>query len=167
MKNIFKSHIRIPLNVKIYKSKNLLFLKGPKGSACINISFLEKKTLIIKSKKIIYSSFLRLFQKQLLGVCLNFVIRLTFVGVGFRIEAISQDFIKLKLGFSHLVFIKIPSYINIFMPKKTLLVIKCVDDQLLKEFCSKLFSLKSPDAYKGKGILFKNQILTLKEGKKK
>ena len=74
---------------------------------------------------------------------------------------------RLKLGFSHLVFIKIPNYINIFMPKKTLLVIKCIDDQLLKEFCSKLFSLKSPDAYKGKGILFKSQKLTLKEGKKK
>jgi ribosomal protein L6P/L9E len=42
-----------------------------------------------------------------------------------------------------------------------------VDDQHLKEFCAKICSFKSPDSYKGKGILYKNQIITLKEGKKK
>jgi large subunit ribosomal protein L6 len=167
MKNIFKTNIKIPSNVKLYVKENILFLKGPQGLICLNVSFLKKNFLTKNKKKIVYSSFFRLFQKQLLGVCLKFVVRLTFVGTGFRIEEVSNGFIKLKLGFSHLVFVRIPDYINIFMPKKTLLVIESIDDQLLKEFCSQLILLKSPDAYKGKGILFKNQILTLKEGKKK
>lgn len=166
MKNIFKTTL-IPSNVKIYVKDNLLFLKGPKGSSCLNIAFLNKKNLTSTTKKLLYSSFFRLFQKRLLGVCLKFVARLTFVGIGFRIESVENGFIKLKLGFSHLVFVPIPSYINAFVPKKTILVLECIDDQLLKEFCSKIKLLKSPDAYKGKGILYKNQTLVLKEGKKK
>lgn len=166
MKNIFKTTL-IPSNVKIYVKDNLLFLKGPKGSSCLNITFLNKKNLTSSTKKLLYSSFFRLFQKRLLGVCLKFVARLTFVGIGFRIESVENGFIKLKLGFSHLVFVPIPSHINAFVPQKTTLVLECVDDQLLKEFCSKIKRLKSPDAYKGKGILYKNQTLVLKEGKKK
>jgi large subunit ribosomal protein L6 len=166
MKNIFKTTF-IPSNVKIFIKYNLLFIKGPKGSSCLNISFLKKKNLTLGTKKLLYSSFFRLFQKRLLGVCLKFVARLTFVGIGFRIESIDNGFIKLKLGFSHLVFVRVPPYINIFVPKKTTLILECIDDQLLNEFCSKIKILKSPDTYKGKGILYKNQTLILKEGKKK
>lgn len=167
MKNIFKITPYIPSNVKFFFKEDLLFIKGPKGSSCLDISFMKKKNLNPTTKKLIYSSFFRLFQKRLLGVCLNFVTSLTFVGIGFRIESIEKGFIKLKLGFSHLVFVRIPPYINVFTLKKTILVLECVDDQLLNEFCSKIKLLKSPDAYKGKGILSKNQILVLKEGKKK
>jgi large subunit ribosomal protein L6 len=167
MKNIFKTNIVIPTNVKLFIKDQFLFVKGPQGSTCLDISFLKKNQLGVKSKKILYSSFIRLFQKHLLGVCLKFVARLTFVGVGFRIESIENGFIKLKLGFSHLIFVRIPEYIVVNAPKKTSLVIECIDDHLLKEFCAKLYLLKSPDIYKGKGILYKNQTLILKEGKKK
>jgi len=167
MKNIFKITPYIPLNVKLYIKEQLLFLKGPKGSSCLDISFLKKNNLQPKTKKLLYSSFFRLFQKRLLGVCLKFVARLTFVGIGFRVEAVENGFIKLKLGFSHLIFVRIPVYISVFVPKKTILVLECVDDQLLNEFCAKIKLFKMPDAYKGKGILYKNQTLVLKEGKKK
>lgn len=167
MKNIFKITPFIPSNVALFCKDNLLFIKGPKGSSCLDISFMKKKNLTLKTQKVLYSSFFRLFQKRLLGVCLNFVTSLTFVGIGFRVESVENGFIKLKLGFSHLVFVRVPSYINVFTPKKTILVLECVDDQLLNEFCSKIKLLKSPDAYKGKGILSKNQTLVLKEGKKK
>jgi len=71
------------------------------------------------------------------------------------------------LGYSHFVFIKIPQHISVFAPKKTLLVLKSIDKQLLKEFCARIYSFKKPDSYKGKGILYKNQIIFLKKGKKK
>lgn len=167
MKNIFKTTPFIPSNITFFFKGNLFFIKGPKGSSCLDISFMTEKKLPAKTKKIFYSSFFRLFQKRLLGVCLKFVTSITFVGIGFRIESIENGFIKLKLGFSHLIFVRIPPYINVFIPQKTILVLDCIDDQLLNEFCSKIKLLKSPDAYKGKGILSKNQVLILKEGKKK
>lgn len=167
MKNIFKITPFIPSNVKFFVKETELFIRGPKGSLCLDISFLSKKNLPMGTKKLLYSSFFRLFQKSLLGVCLKFVARLTFVGIGFRVEAVENGFIKLKLGFSHLVFVRIPPHINVFAPKKTVLVLECVDEQLLNEFCSKIKLFKIPDSYKGKGILYKNQTIILKEGKKK
>jgi large subunit ribosomal protein L6 len=167
MKNIIKTNVIIPSKVTFFIKDHFLFLKGPQGSTCLDISFLYKKQLTNKAKKALYPSFIRLLQKQLLGICLKFVVRLTFVGVGLRIESVDNGFIKLKLGFSHLVFVRIPAYINVFTLKKTFLVVECIDNHLLKEFCSKLYLLKSPEIYKGKGILYKNQTLTLKEGKKK
>jgi large subunit ribosomal protein L6 len=167
MKNIFKTHINIPSNVKLIKNQNNLFVNGPQGSVCLNISFLEQPNLSPAVKKIKYSSFFRLFQKALVGVGINFVVRLTFVGVGFRIESIEKNFMLLKLGFSHLVYIRIPEHIKVFTTKKTFLILECIDEQLLKEFSSKICSYKKPDVYKGKGILYKNQSIILKEGKKK
>jgi large subunit ribosomal protein L6 len=161
MKNIFKTKILIPSDVQLFIKKNILYVKGSKGTIALDINFFNNK------KDLFYSSFFRLFQKAIVGVSLAFVVRLLFVGVGFRVESLDKDFIKLKLGFSHFVSIKIPKNVEVFSPKKTLLVLKSVNNQILKEFCSKITSFKSPDAYKGKGILYKNQVVLLKEGKKK
>jgi len=166
-KNIFKTCLKIPAVVKFQLKQNLLFLKGSGGYLCLDISFLTSKTLSLINKRMKFSSFFRLLQKSVVGVSLSFVIRLTFVGVGFRVESIKNNFIKLKLGFSHFVFIKIPFYVEVFVPQKTSLVLKSLDEQLLKEFCSKICFFRVPDVYKGKGILYKNETLILKEGKKK
>jgi ribosomal protein L6P/L9E len=166
-KNIFKTSLKIPTVVKFLVKKNLLFLKGSEGSTCLSISFFASKKVNLINKRIKFSSFFRLFQKSVVGVSLSFVLRLTFVGVGFRVESIENNFIKLKLGFSHFIFIRIPLYVEVFAPQKTSLVLKSFDEQLLKEFCSKICFFRAPDVYKGKGILYKNEILILKEGKKK
>jgi large subunit ribosomal protein L6 len=158
MKNIFKIKILIPSDVSLYLKNNILFIKGSKGIISLNITFLQKKN---------YFSFFRLFQKAIIGVSLSFVVQLLFKGVGFRVESLNKNFIKLKLGFSHFINVKIPKNIIVFSPKKTLLVLKSYNEQYLKEFCQKIVSLKYPDSFKGKGILYKNQIIFLKEGKKK
>lgn len=166
-KNIFKVSLKIPSSLRLQLKHHLLFLKGPLGSVCIDVSFLICKALSSSKKKEKFSSFFRQFQKAAIGVALGFVIRLAFVGVGFRVDSIENNFVKLKLGFSHFIFVKIPSYVNVSAPQKTTLVLKSFDEQLLKEFCSTICFFRVPDAYKGKGILYKNRILTLKEGKKK
>jgi len=167
MKNTFKTKIQIPPNIKLTLNKNILSVTGRFGVIYLNIGFITTKYHSFIKLKQQYATFFRSFQKAIVGVNLGFVTRLTFVGVGFRVESIEKNFIKLKLGFSHFVFIKIPFYIKVCAPKKTLLVLKSVDKQLLKEFSSKIRSFKLPDIYRGKGILYKNQILRLKEGKKK
>jgi len=167
MKNIFKTNLKIPSNIKLSLNKKILSVEGPQGCVFLNTSFLSQQNLSPLRKKALYSSFFRSFQKALIGVNFAFVVRLAFVGVGFRVESIENRILKLKLGFSHFIYINVPFYITIFSPKKTLLVLKSFDQQLLKEFSSKICSFKIPDAYKGKGIIYKNQILKLKEGKKK
>ena len=166
-KNIFKTSFKVPTTVKFQIRQNLLFLKGSEGSICLDISFLNDKTLNPINKRMKFSSFFRHLQKSVVGASLGFVVRLVFVGVGFRVDSVQKNFIKLRLGFSHSVFIKTPSYIEVFAPQKTSLVLSSFDEQLLKEFSSKVCSFRVPDVYKGKGILYKNQTLILKEGKKK
>lgn len=166
MKNIFKINIIVPSEVNLCSKERYLFITGPLGSICLDISFLSPPISLLTDKTSQHSSFFRLFQKALIGIHLGFVTRLVFVGVDFTIESIGKDFLKLKLGFSHFVFVKIPSHINVVSPKKSLLVLKSIDEQLLKEFCSKICSFKAPNIYKGKGVLYKNQVLVLKETKK-
>jgi len=166
-KNIFKTSFKIPNTIRPQIKQNLLFLKGSEGSVCLDISFLNVKTLNSINKKIKFSSFFRHLHKSVVGTSLGFVVRLVFVGVGFRVDSIKKNFIKLKLGFSHSIFIRTPSYIEAFAPQKTSLILSSFDEQFLKEFSSKVCSFRVPDIYKGKGILYKNQTLILKEGKKK
>jgi large subunit ribosomal protein L6 len=167
MKNILKTNIRIPCNVKLFVKGSTLFLEGSQGFCCISISSLQSQNLIPVNKKANLSTFFRSLQKVLSGICLGFIVRLAFVGVGFRVESIKSGFLKLKLGYSHFVYIKIPVFVDVFTVKKTLLILKCTNEHLLKEFCARIRLSRLPDVYKGKGILYKNQNLTLKEGKKK
>jgi large subunit ribosomal protein L6 len=163
MKNIFKVKINPTQNFTLFLKKNKLFVKGNLGTSCLDVSFLNNPNLNISS----HSSFFRLFQKSIIGVSLGFVNSLSFSGVGFRLESLNDKFMKLKLGFSHFIILAIPPYIQVSSLKKTQIILKCLDEQLLNEFCSKIISFKYPDVYKGKGILYKNQVLFLKEGKKK
>ena len=167
MKNLANQSLKIPKNISILSNPNVLCIQGLEGKLCLDITFFRDQNVTDIKRKQKTGSFLSLFQKTLMGVDLSFVTRLAFIGVGFRVESTEKNLIKLKLGFSHFVFIKIPSQVKVFSPKKTLLVLKSLDDQLLKQFCVKICSFKLPDTYKGKGVIFKNQILILKEGKKK
>jgi len=153
MKNIFKTNIKLSSNIKLYINKHLLTIKGAHGSLSLTNPLIQQKHLSILQKKMLYPLFFRTFQKAIIGVSLGFVSRLIFVGVGFRVESIEKNYLKLKLGFSHFIFIKIPLYITVFSPKKTRIIVKSIDAQLLKEFCSKICSFKFPNVYKGKGIL--------------
>jgi ribosomal protein L6P/L9E len=168
MKNIFKTNVNLPVDTTITKINQTICLQNLQGRVFLNLLPMTKNSGLLICKKGNYNStFFRLLQKAIIGVNLAFVIRLLFVGVGFRVESIEKNVIKLKLGFSHFVYIKIPSFIKIFVPKKTRLIVKSCNHQILKEFSAKICSFKFPDVYKGKGILIKNQKLTLKEGKKK
>ena len=162
-----KTNFKIPTNIKLRMNGNILAVGGRYGCLFLNMTFFIIKNLSFLKKKQLSSTFFRFLKHARIGVNLGFASRLTFVGVGFRVESIEKNFIKLKLGFSHFVFIKIPPHIKVFSPKKTFLVLRSVDKQLLKEFSCKVCSFKMPDIYKGKGILYKNQKLQLKAGKKK
>jgi large subunit ribosomal protein L6 len=95
----------------------------------------------------------------------NFI--LLFVGVGYRIESLTDKIITLKLGYSHLVTIKIPASIKAYSPKKSSLILKSFDSQKLNLFTARIRSYRFPDVYKGKGILLKNEKIRLKSGKNK
>ena len=115
MKNILKTQLQLPANLRFFVKNNTLIIKGSEGSFTLrNIDSLKQnKTL-----------FYRLIQKGVVGVNFGYINRLTFVGVGYRVESLTDNVITLKLGYSHLISIKIPTSIKAYSPKKSTLILQ-------------------------------------------
>jgi len=158
MKNILKTQLQLPAKLRFFVKNNTLTIKGSEGSFILqNIDSLRRnKTL-----------FYRLIQQAIVGINFGYINRLSFVGVGYRVESLSDKEITLKLGYSHLISVKIPSSIKVYSPKKSTLILKSFDLQKLNLFTARIRSHRFPDVYKGKGILFKNETIRLKSGKNK
>nr|YP_001315131.1 ribosomal protein L6 [Chlorokybus atmophyticus]ABO15113.1 ribosomal protein L6 [Chlorokybus atmophyticus] len=78
-----------------------------------------------------------------------------------------QSILALKLGFSHDIKVVLPSSVGAFCPKPTQICLYGIDFNEITQFAAKIRNIKPPEVYKGKGIRFKDEIVTLKEGKKK
>ena len=94
--------------------------------------------------------------------------RLLLKGLGLKVLSISRTFISFKLGFSHLIKIKIPFGLKIKIYKqKTNQKINIIgnDKTIVGNFASFIKYLRKADSYKGKGIKYKNEFLKLKKVK--
>ena len=100
------------------------------------------------------------------GVSRGFEKKLTLVGVGFRAQAAGQK-LNLQIGFSHPVAKEMPAGIKVECPTQTEIVIKGADRQVVGQIASEVRALRPPEPYKGKGIRYTGEKITLKETKKK
>jgi hypothetical protein len=74
--------------------------------------------------------------------------------------------VDFKLGFSHMLKLKINSEIGIFI-KKNLFYFQSINKENLGNLLNRIKNLKYPDSYRGKGIWYKNEKLKMKLVKKK
>ena len=100
------------------------------------------------------------------GVAQGFEKRLTLVGVGFRAQAAGQK-LNLQIGFSHPVAKDMPAGIKVECPTQTEVVIKGSDRQVVGQIAAEVRAIRPPEPYKGKGIRYTGEKITLKETKKK
>ena len=100
------------------------------------------------------------------GVTKGFEKRLTLVGVGYRAQAQGQS-LNLSLGFSHPVVHKMPEGIKVETPTQTEILIKGVDRQRVGQVAAEVRAYREPEPYKGKGVRYADEIVVLKETKKK
>ena len=75
--------------------------------------------------------------------------------------------LNLTLGFSHPVNFPIPAGISIETPSQTEIVIKGTDRQKVGQTAAEIRNIRPPEPYKGKGVRYAGEQITLKEGKKK
>lgn len=129
-----------------------------------NMSYIEKK-----KKRIIQGTTYSLLKQLLIETISVIYKKLQFVGVGYRlvsVESFENQLILLRLGFSHLFYFRIPKKFQMFYKKRTKLFIFGNSYQLVSQIVSDIRLLKKPEPYKGKGILYENEKISLKEGKK-
>lgn len=100
------------------------------------------------------------------GVSKGFEKKLNLVGVGFRAQAQGQK-LNLQIGFSHPVVKDMPAGIKVECPSQTEILIKGADRQVVGQIAAEVRAFRPPEPYKGKGIRYSDEKVSLKETKKK
>lgn len=100
------------------------------------------------------------------GVSTGFERKLTLVGVGYRAQA-KGKVLSLSLGFSHPTDFNVPEGVVVETPTQTEIVIKGANKELVGLVAAKIRSIRGPEPYKGKGVRYSDEVIELKETKKK
>lgn len=130
----------------------------------LNISNNEKKKL-----KAIQGTQVNLLKQMLLDISFSSCKKLNLVGVGFRVAILKTAGLTLlhfKLGYSHHVYFKIPKNLKIFCLKANKLFILGDSHFFVTQVAALVRSFKTPEPYKGKGIVYTTEKIIFKEGKK-
>jgi large subunit ribosomal protein L6 len=112
-----------------------------------------------------------LLKSSFIGISRFFKLELWLKGVGFKSRVFlsglsNHKFLKLSLGFSHILLIKLPKTCDVFLVGKKKIYFKGTSLQDLTQLVSYVQNFKLPDPYKGKGLNYKYKVKKLKQGKK-
>lgn len=193
MSNLAKLSIKIPKGIVIKKIKDLLIVKGPLGQKelffkteiCmfqLHSNILEspsnffyvspwllpqfKKEKFRLNPEALQGTATALIKQTFVGLRSGFRIQLKLVGVGYKVKTELGFILTFKLGYSHVVSIIIPVGLKVTCLKKSVISIFGSDKQQVNNFAAIIRSYKKPEPYKGKGILYQNEKIILKEGKR-
>jgi large subunit ribosomal protein L6 len=100
------------------------------------------------------------------GVTKGYEKKLELVGVGYR-AAVQAKNLTLTLGYSHLINYAIPDGISIETPSQTEIIVKGIDRQRVGQTAAEIRGFRPPEPYKGKGVKYSDETISLKEAKKK
>lgn len=177
MSRVAKNPIQITAGVQVNISGNQVTINGPLGSLTQSIfdgitvknldGYLVIESVIDSRQAHAMSGTTRaLLFNMVTGVTKGFEKKLTLVGVGYRAQA-QGDKVNLTLGFSHPVEHMMPLGIKVETPTQTEILIKGMDKQVVGQVAADIRSYRKPEPYKGKGVRYANEIVALKETKKK
>jgi large subunit ribosomal protein L6 len=108
----------------------------------------------------------QLVNNMVTGVTKGFEKKLTLVGVGYKAAAQGSK-LNLAVGYSHPVNIDMPEGIKVETPAPTEILIKGADRQRVGQVAAEIRAVRPPEPYKGKGIRYSDEKITIKETKKK
>ena len=185
MSRIGKLPISIPAGVTVNfdEKTNVVTVKGPKGELSqyvdpsikmeiadghITFSVDENSPVDIKQKQSFHGLYRSLVNNMVVGVSEGYQKVLELVGVGYRVSN-QGNLIEFSLGYTHPIFMELPKEIKVESKSERnqnpILTLESCDKQLLGLICAKIRSFRKPEPYKGKGILFKGEVIRRKSGK--
>ncbi|SEG19589.1 50S ribosomal protein L6 [Thauera chlorobenzoica] len=177
MSRVAKNPVVIPQGVEISISASEVAVKGPLGSliqplsAAVSVER-EGDALVCKARdgvpnaRAMSGTVRALLNNMVTGVSKGFERKLTLVGVGYRAQA-QGDKLNLSLGFSHPVVHQMPAGVKVETPTQTEVVIKGIDKQQVGQVAAEVRAYRAPEPYKGKGVRYSDEVVVLKETKKK
>jgi large subunit ribosomal protein L6 len=177
MSRIAKYPVPLPKGVEVTLAGGQISVKGPLGTvaraADPNVDVKkEGEQIIFKAlgnsnhANAMSGTVRALVANMVTGVTKGFEKKLALVGVGYRAQA-QGDKLNLTLGFSHPVVHQMPKGIKVVTPTQTEIVISGIDKQLVGQVAAEVRAHRSPEPYKGKGVRYSDEVIVLKETKKK
>ena len=177
MSRVGKMPVAVPEGTTAAIAGNQITIKGSLGSMSRTLSDLvvvkqEDKLLKVEAANdsreavAMWGTTRALLNNMVLGVSKGFEKRLSLVGVGFRAQA-QGDKLNMSLGFSHPVVHVMPEGIKCETPSQTEIVIKGMDKHLVGQVAADVRAYRKPEPYKGKGVRYVDEVVKIKETKKK
>ena len=174
MSRIGNNPIIVPEGVKVNIDGSAIVISGKNGTHSHHLHENIKMIFeddVIKLDRIDDSSVSRsmhgttrqIINNMVTGVSVGFKKDLEIVGVGYQ-ASVQGSRLKLQLGFSHDIFFDFPEGITI-EADRTAISVKGNDKQLVGSVASKIRSFRKPEPYKGKGVRFKDEHISIKQGK--
>nr|QYJ09252.1 ribosomal protein L6 [Pleurosigma sp. mgcode 4] len=184
-----KYTIKIPKDISIIycNKKKIITLFGPKSYKSLKLKvhlfindedkkikvsslpFSELSNNEKKKIKAIQGTTVALLKQILIETSTILYKKLKLVGVSYRAlleESFDNKLLLLKLGFSHLIYFRISKKFKLFCKKRTQLFVSSNSYQDVTNISALIRNLKTPEPYKGKGILYENEKINIKTGKK-
>jgi len=177
MSRVAKNPIVLPAGVSLAVSEGLVSVSGPLGS----LEMLANPAVSIEAKgntvlcqpiagmadAVAMSGTVRaVVANMVTGVSKGFERRLNLIGVGYRAQA-QGEVLNLNLGYSHPIAYRLPRGVSAETPTQTEIVIKGVDRQLVGQVAAEVRAYRKPEPYKGKGVRYVDEVVAIKETKKK
>jgi large subunit ribosomal protein L6 len=177
MSRVGKMPVNVPTGVDVAVKDNQISVKGAGGALSINTNAL----VVVKNEagKLSFApanesreanamsgTMRQLVNNMVVGVTKGFEKKLTLVGVGYKAQA-SGTKLNLTVGYSHPVNFDMPAGIKVETPAPTEILIKGADRQRVGQIAAEIRAVRPPEPYKGKGIRYSDEKITIKETKKK
>ena len=174
MSRIGNNPIKLPAKVEVTIAGGEISVKGPLGSLSRRFGptvSIEQSgdTLTFKAANAeasaMHGTMRALVANMVKGVTDGYQKRLTLVGVGYRAQ-VAGDKLNLSLGYSHPVVHQMPKGVKAEVPVQTEIIVKGVDKQQVGQVAAEIRAYRPPEPYKGKGVRYSGEKITLKEAKK-
>jgi large subunit ribosomal protein L6 len=177
MSRVAKKPVDLPQGVSATIGTDVVTVKGAKGTLTLSIKSGIK--VVQKDKHLeveadnsaeglnaIAGSTRAHLANMVTGVTKGYEKKLELVGVGYR-AAVQAKSLTLTLGYSHLINYAIPDGVTIETPSQTEIIVKGIDRQRVGQTAAEIRDFRSPEPYKGKGVKYSDEKISLKEAKKK
>ena len=176
MSRIGHKVINIPAGRTVDVNTNVVTVKGPKGELTTTFNpmftyeingteLTVKRPNDLKQTKALHGTTRALLHNMVVGVSEGFKKTLIIVGIGYRAQMRGNDLV-LNIGYSHEVVITPEQGVKITCTSATELVVEGCDRQAVGQTAARIRAVREPEPYNGKGIMFKDEHIIRKEGKR-
>jgi len=177
MSRIGKMPVTVPADVTVEIKEDQISVKGKGGELSLVLTRLVQvaqqdgklnvtPTDASREAGAMSGTVRQLVNNMVTGVTRGFEKKLSLVGVGYKAAAQGAK-LNLVVGYSHPVNIEMPAGITVATPTPTEIVVKGADRQAVGQIAAKIREVRPPEPYKGKGIRYADEKITIKETKKK